>query len=291
MIAPSARELAPVLAAGGPILDGQPVDIGIDPAARYPDVCSHRLKLGLLLPATNCSMEHELWSLIVRNQQTGLAGIGIHTTNVVTPSPRFGNAEELAAYRDQFLAGLAEAVPVAALAAPDHVILGMSIEHIVAGLADVRAPADAVAAAGQRGVSAWDVAADQALKRLNARRIALLTPFDATGNANATRMFRELGYEVVASFGFACALARHIAHIPDWAKEKAIMQHLAPPGAPVDAIVQCGTNMSMIQVAERLEPVIGRPILGINAGLLWHALRHNGITAPISGGGMLLQHA
>lgn len=291
MTALADREPAPVLAASGPVLNGQPIAFGLDPAGRYPDVRSHRLKLALLLPATNCSMEDELWTLLVRNRDAGLAGVGIHTTDVVTPAPRFGTPEELAQYRDQFLTGLAEALPVAALAAPDHYILGMSIEHIVAGLDGVRAPAAAVATSGERPVSSWDVAADRALKAVNARRIALITPFDATGNANATQMFSELGYEVVASFGFACALARHIAHIPDWAKEKAIMQHLAPPGAAVDAIVQCGTNMSMIQVAERLEPVIGRPILGINAGLLWHALRHNGITAPISGGGMLLQHA
>lgn len=279
------RPKAPILATSGPVLNGRPVAIGIDPEARYPDVRSHRLKLGLLVPATNTSMEHELWTLLGRNAgRPGLEGIGIHTTPVVTPVPRFGNATELAAYRDQFLAGLTEALPVAELAEPDHMILGMSLEHILHGLEAVRASVQAARAQSRVRMTSWDEAADAALTLLGARRIALLTPFDATGNGNAARMFSDLGYDVTATFGFSCSLARHVAHLPDWAKEKAILEHLAPPGAEIDAVVQCGTNMGLIDVAARLEPIIGVPILGINAALLWHALCVCGITASLQEG-------
>ncbi|HYF06589.1 MAG TPA: arylmalonate decarboxylase, partial [Acetobacteraceae bacterium] len=57
----------------------------------------------------------------------------------------------------------------------------------------------------------------------------------------------------------------------------------------LDAVVQCGTNMSMIQVAERLEPVIGIPILGINAVTFWYALRESGIEGALRGAGRLLR--
>ena len=43
------------------------------------------------------------------------------------------------------------------------------------------------------------------------------------------------------------------------------MELLATTDNKLDAIVQCGTNMSLIDVSERLEPVLGIPILGINA--------------------------
>ncbi len=287
-----ARERAPLLASHGPLFNGQPVAMAIDPDARYPDARSHRLKLGLLLPATNTSSEHEIWTLLVRNRQLpAMDGIGVHATGVVTPDPRIGNAVELAAYRDQFLAGLEAAVPQALLAVPDHLILGMSLEHILSGLDAVQAPAERLVARSSLPVTAWHDAADAALRAVNARRIALITPFDPAGNANARRMFTELGHEVVADFGFACATARHVAHVPDWAKEQAILQHLVPPGASVDAVVQCGTNMSLIDVAERLEPRLGIPIISINAALLWHALRANGISAALAGGGILLSHS
>lgn len=100
-------------------------------------------------------------------------------------------------------------------------------------------------------------------------------------------MFEDLGYEVVSSFGFACATAVDIAHVPDWAKAQAILELRA--NNALDAVVQCGTNMSLIDVTEELEPVIGIPILGINAVTFWYALRENGFAGPFAGGGRLLR--
>jgi hypothetical protein len=55
------RPPMPALAASGVILNGESVENfgGIDAAVGYPDVRSFRRKFGLILPATNTSMEHE----------------------------------------------------------------------------------------------------------------------------------------------------------------------------------------------------------------------------------------
>lgn len=279
----------PSIAAGGVVHNGAPAaGFGrIDGAVGYPDVRSFRAKFGLLVPATNTSAEHELWSIVGANPE--LAGVGIHTVNVPTPAPRFGTPEELAEYRRQFLGGLHSAVDQALLAEPDQLVMGMSLEHILHGLDAVRAPVtEAAARSGLPWVS-WHDAAAAALRAFEARRIGVLTPFDRAGNENAARMFQDLGFDVVATVGFACAHALHVAHIPDWVKEKAIMELLATAGNRLDAVVQCGTNMSLIQVTERLEPMLGIPVLGINATLFWHALRGAGIAAPVTGAGRLLR--
>ncbi|HEX8772658.1 MAG TPA: hypothetical protein VF735_03565 [Pyrinomonadaceae bacterium] len=135
----------------------------------------------------------------------------------------------------------------------------------------------------------WHDAISAALEKYGAKRIGILTPFDKKGNEFATQMFEELGFNVVASVGFSCANALHIAHVPDWAKERAILELLATGENELDAVVQCGTNMSLIDVTEKLEPVIGIPILGINAVLFWYALRENGFEGALAGGGRLLQ--
>lgn len=254
----------------------------------YPDVRSFRRKFGLLVPATNTSMEHELWSLIAANADV-LRGVGLHTTPVVTPRPRLGSEEDLMEYGRQFLSGLRAAADAALLAQPDAMIMGMSLEHILGGLDAVRAPVAEMEAYTGLSWTAWHDAAGAALRGYGARRIGILTPFDAKGNGNATRMFEDLGFEVVASFGFACADALQIAHVPDWAKERAIVEELATRAHRLDAVVQCGTNMSLIDVAERLEPVLNIPILGINAVTFWHALRGSGFDRPLRGGGRLLR--
>ncbi len=279
----------PALAAGGVVHDGKPIGpFGIDSAAGLPDVRSHRRKLGLLLPATNTSVEHELWSVIFKNEKA-LDGVGLHTTPVFTPRSKLATAEDLVVYKRQFLEGLQTAVTHALLAEPEYLIMGMSLEHILRGIEPIEGAMADVQKQTNVPWATWHDAAPAALKSFNAKRIGLLTPFDATGNENAAALFQDLGFEVVSSVGFACANALHIAHVPDAAKERAIRELLATKANRLDAIVQCGTNMSLSQVSEKLEPEIGVPILGINAVLMWYALRENGILEPLEGAGRLLR--
>jgi len=215
--------------------------------------------------------------------------VGLHTTPVSTPAPRFGNAAELAAYKEQFLGNLRTAVAQALLAQPQFLLMGMSLEHIIHGLDGIEQAAQEVRALSDVPWATWHEAAAAALRALGARRIGLLTPFDRTGNANAARLFADLGFEVVASVGFSCSHAAHIAHVPEWAKERAVLELLANADRRLDAVVQCGTNMAFCATAERVEPVAGIPLLGINAVTFWHALRQAGIDAPLAGAGRLLR--
>jgi maleate isomerase len=178
---------------------------------------------------------------------------------------------------------------VASLAQPQYMLMGMSLEHILGGIKEIRAPMADLEAYSGLSWATWHDAIQAALGKYGAKRIGILTPFDKKGNEFATQMFEELGFEVVSSVGFSCANALHIAHVPDWAKEKAILELLATDENKLDAVVQCGTNMSLIDVTEKLEPVVGIPILGINIVIFWYALRENGFERALVGAGRLLQ--
>jgi len=255
-------------------------------------VRSFRRKFGLLVPATNTSMEHELWGIVFNNQGPpgGLDGVGLHTCSVLTPRPQLATEGDILEYRRQFLGGMRAAVDAVLLSEPQYLVMGMSLEHIIRGLEGIRASmAEIEGFSSGLAWATWHDAVEAALRCYNARRIGIITPFDRTGNESAIRMFEDLGFDVVSSVGFSCANALHIAHVPDWAKEKAIIELLATDANRLDAVVQCGTNMSMIAVAERLEPVVGIPILGINATIFWYALRENGFGNPVRGAGRLLR--
>ncbi|WCL48465.1 maleate cis-trans isomerase family protein [Leptospira sp. GIMC2001] len=262
--------------------NGQNVRINypFDSKIGYPDVLSYRKKFGLLIPATNTSMESELWKIIHSNIGK-LKGIGIHISNVFTPKPQLKNSEDLRIYKENFLKGLADAVDKSILAQPEYLIMGMSLEHILFGLEYVKRPVTELEKKFPIGIGTWHNSIQLALKKFRAKRIGILTPFDSEGNANARRMFEDLGFEVVVDFGFSCANALHIAHIPDEAKEIVIQEILAKKENRIDAIVQCGTNMSLLNVSEKMEPRLGIPILGINTVLFWYALRENGINEKL----------
>jgi maleate isomerase len=244
----------------------------------------------LLIPATNTSMEHELWSIIINNHGPDeLMGVGLHTTNVSTPKPQLKTEEDLHEYKRQFLGGLKAAVDQALLAEPQYMIMGMSLEHIIGGIDEIRAPMAEIEAYSGLSWATWHDAVQAALNKFGGKRIGLLTPFDKLGNENATQMFEELGYELVATVGFSCTNALHIAHVPDWAKERVIVELLANDKNALDAVIQCGTNMSLINVCEKLEPVLGIPIRGINAVIFWYALRENSFAGALAGAGRLLR--
>lgn len=259
-------------------LSGQPA---------YPDARSFRRKFGLLIPSTNTSMEYDLWTIITGNR-TKLAGVGLHTVTVSTPSPLLRTAGDLERYKDQFIAGTRAAIEESLLAQPQYLIVGMSLEHILSGLDAVQGFTASMRNDAGVELAVWHEAVHAGLSRIGAKRIGLLTPFDKAGNQNATRLFSDLGYTVPVSVGFSCANALHIAHVPDWSKERAIFELLRPTENKLDAIVQCGTNMSLMLVADRIEPVLGVPILAINPVLLWYALRETRIFDRVAGAGVLL---
>jgi len=278
----------PSIAPPGPILDGRPTD-AFDAAKLsdgHPDACSYRRRFALVIPATNTTMESELWDILVRNRDRGLDGIGLHTSTVVT-KPAVADAAGLEAFKRDFLGGVRGAANTAMLARPQYFILGLSLEHIVVGLDSIRGTMAGLSTYGPLSWATWHDAIGAAFDRYRVKRIGLLTPWEKLGNASGVRMFEDMGVEVVANVGFSCANVQQIAHLPDAAKEKAVLELLATPANRLDAVVQCGTNMSMTAVAEKLEPRLGIPIFGINATLLWYALRENGFTSPLLHAGRL----
>ena len=56
-----------------------------------------------------------------------------------------------------------------------------------------------------------------------------------------------------------------------------------------DAVVQCGTNLSMVSLADEAERWLHKPVIAINAATWWMALRDNGIDDKVHGAGSLLR--
>ncbi len=60
-------------------------------------------------------------------------------------------------------------------------------------------------------------------------------------------------------------------------------------GPEVDAIIQVGTDLSMLRLADGAERWLGKPVIAINAATLWHALRKNAFSDQFTGYGVLLR--
>jgi maleate isomerase len=60
-------------------------------------------------------------------------------------------------------------------------------------------------------------------------------------------------------------------------------------GRDTDALIQVGTNLSMVRLAAAAELWLGKPVIAVNAATYWHALRAFGIKDKIAGFGRLLE--
>jgi maleate isomerase len=120
----------------------------------------------------------------------------------------------------------------------------------------------------------------------NIRRIAFFSPYFPAANAEVRRYFEQSGFAVARDHCLRCPSWTAIAEVDDDVLRDTIRRI---DGDDVDAIVQVGTNLSMIRLAAAAEIWLGKPVIAINTATYWHALRANGINDTSAGFGRLMQ--
>ena len=129
-------------------------------------------------------------------------------------------------------------------------------------------------------------ACERALKLFGTKKIGVVTPYQPIGDENVVKFFNEIGAEVVRIKGLKCPTAVSIAHVTEDELRQALLE---VDGDDVDALVQAGTNLSMVRLADEAERWLGKPVIAINAATWWMALRENGIEDKVYGCGRLLR--
>nr|WP_254715231.1 arylmalonate decarboxylase [Actinomadura sp. NAK00032] len=169
---------------------------------------------------------------------------------------------------------------------PDSMVMGMSAETFWGGVEGNKQFVKRIHDITGLRVATGAEACERALKLFGARRIGVVTPYQPVGDANVRRFFTELGFAVDRIIGLKCPTAVSIAHVTE-AELRAALRELA--AGEVDALVQCGTNLSMVATADEAERWLGLPVIAINAATWWMALRDNGIGDKVHGAGTLLR--
>jgi maleate isomerase len=170
---------------------------------------------------------------------------------------------------------------------PDYLVMGMSSVTFVGGAKGADEFQRKVEREAGVGVTIGSHSCTAALKAYDGiKRIAFLSPYYPVANAEVTRYFTESGFEVVRDLCLRCKSWTGIAEVtPDVLRPRLVELD----GEDVDAIVQVGTNLSMVLLAAVAEQWLRKPVIAINTATYWHALRANGITDKISGLGRLLE--
>lgn len=118
------------------------------------------------------------------------------------------------------------------------------------------------------------------------RKIAVLSPYFPSANAQVAHFMSDHGIEVVRDVCLRCPSWTSIAQVPTSVLRDELRKL---DGDDVDAVVQVGTNLSMMRLAAAAELYLGKPVIAINNATYWNALRQNKIMDRIAGFGRLLE--
>jgi maleate isomerase len=244
------------------------------------DSLGYRLKLAVIAPSTNTSVQPEM-------DDMRPVGVTNHFGRIFVPDDPITSDADFEQLLVNIRASMETTIEQVITCGPDRLVMGMSSETFWDGVEGaIQLEKRMSEVAGGRPVTMGSDAVNGALKCYgDIRRIAVVTPYMPVADRQVTRYFEDCGFEVVALEGLKCSSPVQIAHTSQRQLRDAILKVDDPS---VEAIVQVGTNLAAARLAGTAEFWLDKPVIAINTAIYWHALRASGIDDRIQGFGSLL---
>jgi maleate isomerase len=256
----------------------------VDPLNHREDdhVVGPRARFAVIAPSTNTVVEQDL-------ARVPLEGVTFHTGRMYIERPGLDSNEAFEELLGQIRGSIDVAVRDVVTALPTAMLMGMSAETFWGGIEGNAAFEQRIGAlSGGRRVTTGAASCRAALEAFGVERIVVFSPYQPIADEQVGTYFTEAGFDVAAITGLRCSTATSIAQVgPTRITE--VIEQLGGDRDDVDAIVQVGTNLSMVRLAAAAEMWLGKPVIAINTATYWHALRQNKIMDKMSGLGRLLE--
>ena len=244
------------------------------------DVLGWRRKFGVLGPSTNTIVQPDF-------EMMRPPGVTNHYSRIFTPNAQAVSNETFMAGTQVIGQNTLDAVRSVMTCSPDYLVMGMSAVTFYGGAKGADEFQAKVEKEAGIGVSIGSHSCTAALRAYGGvKRISILSPYYPIANEQVARYFRDSGFQVVRDICLQCKSWTAIAEVPPSALREKLVKL---SGKDVDAIVQVGTNLSMVRLAAAAEMWLGKPVIAINTATYWHALRQSKITDKIWGLGRLLE--
>ncbi|MEO7243260.1 MAG: hypothetical protein ABIW85_10145 [Variovorax sp.] len=244
------------------------------------DHLGYRMKFGALGPSTNTIVQPDF-------DDMRPVGVTNHYSRIIIPNAPVATDADFLKLVANIQGATLAAVDVLKSCEMQYLVMGMSAATFWDGRPGAEKYLVMMRERAGVGVSCGSFATEAALNAYGAKRIAFLSPYFPVANDQVRRFYQDCGFEVVRDVCLRRPSPVEIASTTDEMCRKALMEL---NGDDVDAIVQVGTNLSMVRMAAAAELFLGKPVIAINTATYWHALRAVGIEDRLQGFGRLLSH-
>ncbi|MDO9413955.1 MAG: Asp/Glu racemase [Pseudolabrys sp.] len=243
------------------------------------DAQGFRRKFGVLGPSTNTIVQPDF-------DDMRPYGVTNHYSRIYTPNADAVSNESFRAAAEVIAGNTLDAVRSVMTAKVDYLVMGMSAVTFFDGEKGADRFTKSVEDVAGVKLSIGSDACTAAMRSYGGiKNIAVLSPYWPSMNTEVARYFGDKGFTVKRDKALQCTSWINIAEQTDETLRAELMKL---DGDDIDAIVQVGTNLSMVRLAAAAELWLGKPIIAINTATYWHALRANGIKDQMKGFGRLL---
>lgn len=129
-------------------------------------------------------------------------------------------------------------------------------------------------------------AAFEAFRQMKAQKISVLTPYSANISNELLAYFADNGLQIISANHLGIDDDREIARISEDTIVNAAQAAMDPAS---DALFISCTGLRAAICVDRIEALIGKPVVTSNQAMIWRCLRLAGITTSISGYGALFK--
>jgi len=243
------------------------------------DVVGTKAVIGVIMPSTNTIVEHD-YSLMQP------PGVTFHYGRSYITEPDLDSDSAFDDLIKAIEAGNENALRDVMTCKPDYMTMGMSAETFWGGAAGNEEFEAHIREVTQLGVTTGATAVRTALETFGAKKLAFVSPYMPVGDEQVIRYFTEHGYDITAHHGLRCESATAMGRVTE---DQLVDVLLELDKSDPDVIVQTGTNVSMVRLADAAEKFLKKPVIAINAACVWHTLRQLGIKDQMTGFGSLLR--
>lgn len=231
-----------------------------------------RAKLGVITPANGMSMEMEF-------HRYAPEGVAIMTQRVLFEKV---DKQGLSALADRSVEG----AKILASAKPDLLLFGCTTGSLIHGLGYDRELIHRLEKTSGIPSITTSTALIEALRALNARRLAIVTPYSDSVNQAEKSFLEDSGFEVLSIQGLGYTDPNCMPRTTEVEMYRLLKESIA---AEADTVFVSCTGINVMDGIQAMEQDFKRPVITSNQVSLWYALKKMGIggaDAP----GKLFQH-
>jgi len=242
------------------------------------DALASRLKIGVIGPSTNTVVQPDF-------DDMRPVGVTNHYSRIVVQDASAISNESFQEGTQEIANNVVDAVRSVLSCKPDFLSMGMSAVTFFGGKEGARKFRENIEDTSGLRLSCGSeslIAAFEAYGGI--KKVAFLSPYYPVANAQVRNFLEDHGVEVVRDICLKCPSWTAIAHV----REEYLRDRLWElDGQDVDALIQVGTNLSMVRLAAAAEKWLNKPVIAINTSTYWQALRTAGIDDQFDGFGRL----